>query len=689
LTTARHSGAEAELTAAQAFTVALDTVLDVGERGYRLTLNLVVESLARRWSLRYRAAQQRGATVSYDMAESTLKATWRELILAGVNVPAIWSLLIRQTRPSGRPPTAARKPPHPQLMRLYMVSVAEGQRHGRGRKVWLDDADVPLLDDVRLAILRDPQYRRVESRRLLLADDDASPLPLRQDVCAEVGYNVVNLNQRSRHVLSTLEASRIRFYVSRFREDYEMLVNFLVTHPAWTRSQRRGRQTLQDVLNGLRGVYEQTAGLSGPVYYIRSRFFRAKNRRFHAADFWPEHVPAVFRERWFGVDTPHSPSGYLPESEEPYARAIWIGREPTNAFVEQDISSSQTQLLAAFLGLDELEALAACPEPKFKIYLANRLWEFHGRRGDILADGYSGPNDERLVEFVKAHWMRRNYGGKVSQVVRELAREPETYGPGWRCDVWSRRADDGTREAGVTAAEQRFTAFLRSLPQWSAEVTTFLDACRYIGEHADSYRGVVFLDPLDGAQVRWNPLQRALKKIPFGPHKLEAHLPGRVVKKRFVPLPPNEAGEYRVNRRDLAQLVAPCLVHMLDAYFNALVLEFLGFSSIENIVAVHDGWFVPEYVDTGSGVSGRKILENLIHTAGQLWLADGADRTWDPAWASVDKPFVRPSGPGLSAVYDQFATALAGSPYENFALQIRAHWRARVAARRWPRFTAS
>ena len=247
----------------------------------------------------------------------------------------------------------------------------------------------------------------------------------------------------------------------------------------------------------------------------------------------------------------------------------------------------------------------------------------------------------------------------------------------------------GRRKPGVTAADKHFTAFLRSLPEWSDKVTMFLEACRYIGEHADPYRGVVFLDPLDGAQVRWNPLQRALKKIPFGPHKLEAHLPGRVVKKRFVPLPPNEAGEYRVNRRDLAQLVAPCLVHMLDAYFNALVLELLRGASIDNIVAVHDGWFVPEYLDTWSGVSGLKILENTIDAAGQLWLAQGADRTWDPAWASVDEPFSRSVGPGLGAVYNQFATALAGSPHEGFALDIRDRWRDRVAARRWPRFTAS
>jgi hypothetical protein len=37
-------------------------------------------------------------------------------------------------------------------------------------------------------------------------------------------------------------------------------------------------------------------------------------------------------------------------------------------------------------------------------------------------------------------------------------------------------------------------------------------------------------------------------------------------------------------------------------------------------------------------------------------------------------------------IYDQFVAALAGSPYEDFALDIRARRRERVAARRWPTF---
>src|SRR5262249_61728281 len=40
--------------------------------------------------------------------------------------------------------------------------------------------------------------------------------------------------------------------------------------------------------------------------------------------------------------------------------------------------------------------------------------------------------------------------------------------------------------------------------------------------------------------------------------------------------------------------VAPCVVHTLDTYFNALVLmELSGEFGVRNVVAIHDSWFVP------------------------------------------------------------------------------------------------
>jgi hypothetical protein len=717
LRAARDHGDEADRVAAQAFTVALDTVIMFGDRmldeddeaGAQLTFNAVFDALARYWSLRYQSAQLRGATTSYDMAEATLVGaggddggTWRELVVAGVNVEAIWDLLTRQVEPSKHIPHWQ---PHIGLARLYVLRRVSGKGHSRGRKVRLHQGR--LLDDVRYEILRDAQYERPEHCRLLLAKDKAPALSPRQEVCEERPYDVVNINQRSRDVLDFLETSRLRFYVEQFREDFEALDEFVRTQPepayqrqTSLRARRHGYDRVDQTVRALRPVYEQTAGLAdlsrdteGRAYVeIRSRFFRAVNRRFNAADFWPEHAPSDLRERWFGVDDVSEYGLILVEEADDL---VEVGGDYPDEFAERDISSSQTQLLAAFLGLDHLEAVAGSQSPKFKVYLAQRLWDIHerdraclcGTCSGVLKPGYAGPDDKHLIEFIKELWMRRNYGGKFGQTILGLAKDPATYGPGWNSDVFA--------TGGVKKAEAYFERFLAELPEWARAVTTFLEACQYIGSNADAVRGVVFTDPLDGAAVMWNPIKRAKKKLPVGKRgHLEASLSGttKMVGKaeRFIARP------WEVDSRELANRVAPCLVHTLDAYFNALVLEYLDGCGVTQVVAVHDGWFVPWQVrtdlrdDESMPLSGAQILERAIEYVGQEWLS-GVRRVPDP-----DKPLryyttVPPdeTRPGLGVVYDWFVGALKSSPYEDFALEVRTRWRKRVADKRWPQFAAS
>jgi hypothetical protein len=59
------------------------------------------------------------------MSEATLTGdddcAWRRLLAAGVNVEAIWALLIRQTAPPKKPSKKPLPPPHPGLARLYTL----------------------------------------------------------------------------------------------------------------------------------------------------------------------------------------------------------------------------------------------------------------------------------------------------------------------------------------------------------------------------------------------------------------------------------------------------------------------------------------------------------------------------------------------------------------------------------------
>jgi len=87
--------------------------------------------------------------------------------------------------------------------------------------------------------------------------------------------------------------------------------------------------------------------------------------------------------------------------------------------VERDIVTSQIQTLAVFLGIDDLERLAVSEHPTLKEWLADRVWTQHlETRSGLLADGYDGPEDSRLIAFAKEHLMRF-YGGDLGEIIRE------------------------------------------------------------------------------------------------------------------------------------------------------------------------------------------------------------------------------------------------------------------------------
>src|SRR5262249_34432130 len=142
------------------------------------------------------------------------------------------------------------------------------------------------------------------------------------DICAERAYNVVKLGTASRRVLAHLEGARVMFNVEMFRRDFEVQAERLDAARRSTSAQGDDYQKLQGFVSNHNAIYQQTnripfealpdnddydgsplRPLSG-FRWIKSRFFRATNRRYHAANFWPERVPKEFRARWFRVWTP-------------------------------------------------------------------------------------------------------------------------------------------------------------------------------------------------------------------------------------------------------------------------------------------------------------------------------------------------------------------------------------------------
>jgi len=95
--------------------------------------------------------------------------------------------------------------------------------------------------------------------------------------------------------------------------------------------------------------------------------------------------------------------------------------------------------------------------------------------------------------------------------------------------------------------------FLKDFYGEFPEVQLLLNACRQVAEIAyqgSPTAGVMFTDPSDWTQVRWNPVARADRLVPNNGCKLTISLPG-YLEKRLVPHTLGGDGEYAVPRRDV------------------------------------------------------------------------------------------------------------------------------------------
>jgi hypothetical protein len=193
---------------------------------------------------------------------------------------------------------------------------------------------------------------------------------------------------------------------------------------------------------------------------IRSRFRKELNRRYQAVDFWPAEItgkafqrdllaeadpagtatdadgrrwtgfsrPALYtvtsrRARWFSV-----PATGL---EDLYAEFDdgWTGeRRP---LVGVDVSTSQVQVLAVFLGLKDLEA--DLRKQPFKDGLVGRVICRHVDAADPfkLPDAwFAGAGSECLKGALKYAVMTRLYGSGLKSIARNLESDPDEFGPG-------------------------------------------------------------------------------------------------------------------------------------------------------------------------------------------------------------------------------------------------------------------
>jgi hypothetical protein len=673
-----------DLTARQVLTTALGRFVQVGEepekkarRGKRRTItrNHVFDAVAPQWSRTFRQIANDGRpgyvptrNVS-DQDRHSAEEARRQLLAVGVRLADIWKLIVTSgwsKKKGGENPLFYLTRPNPKL----------------GYRVTL--RDTRALAEFQSLIGATP----APSRRLLLDSDPWPSRVVRRQVCAEHPYNQVVLNDKVTELLDAMERTRLVFDVGAFEEDYSCWKRIAAKIVHWKKRVPHERRQpflrrvriarkLRTSLDAYRQVHNQVRDrkLSG-VVQIKSRFFRDREGRFHAAHFWPQPISGR-------LDRTHRVAGSVFWTSQ---RARWF-RFPAPAWPElvgYDVSSSQTQILAILLGLDDLEELTRDPKFKMKVYLAEEALSRLPMRTHPRSAA-------ELVPMMKDIWTRILYGGKAKEIVWDHFERlvPGTFTRKQYLTTVrdakrrsaSRRAVAEARKynAAIQTAEHNLEAFLEDIPWYGkpgeGKLSDFFRACERLAQAAmkrDVYAGVTFTDPLSGVPIRWNPVRRARKRMNCQGFQVGLRLPGgwqgrtdakgRKRHSFLDAIPHPVTGDYRVNSAKLKSSIAPGVIHLLDSCFNALVVQQM--TQAVPLVAVHDCWYVPGILDgtKAEATTGLASLVVSLRLAGREWLQH------------------------LGPVYEGLVDYLAGTEYEAFARRIQAQWQQRVAEARWPRF---
>lgn len=325
------------------------------------------------------------------------------------------------------------------------------------------------------------------------------------------------------------------------------------------------------------------------------------------------------RVRWF-----RAPAWFNPEFDK---KSEWDPRGH-EWFAGHDISGSQAQILAVFMGLRDVEQqLREIPFKKLVALSARALHEEGKLRlpDEMLANA-------GLLEETGKLAMPLLYGATEHNLALKMQRAPEKYGPGL--------------DAATLAVLFRETPIVEKLRR-------FLAVCEAVGAAAyakNPAAGVTVTDPLDGAMFTWNPPKRRKVPISSGAFKIYCYPPVLL-----------GDGEYQTDKGKLTRRIAPGLIQMMDALFAAgvvLALKYIAAqerADVPALVTVHDAFLVPE--------GASHLLPAAIEGAGQLWL------------------------PKLGPVYEVLEQYLPPDhAYRQLVHEWRAKWEQRVRDCDWPNF---
>jgi hypothetical protein len=707
--------ADVGLRAQQALVVALDVALLAGRStrrdasgslraGRPLTANVFVEALAARWSERYWDVRDKtGSGSLWNMTPETVVAIREELLRRAIDVRRLW-VVVRDGVPGlysttlshrlGRTVTVDEDSPLFKRFNEILAADPSYRRPIRGPRLLLADDPMPSrkiaqfvagehpFDVMTVGPATETALQRLEAARVFLhvpsvhdesvalkrqLADSAWPKALR---AWEDGPDHAEMRRRQNRIKVPVLERKPTLAKRKARKAAQSRRDAIRTQ-AWKAFLTPANAKLRNEYRALKGDALAMAALAEQV--VRSRvveqtdpdgwveikcgFYKHATRRFQARHAWPAEITgrdvrrevlgyhyggdhgdieeariASRRGRWFRVAASVGP-------EERWRRYRALERQWPEAdlddprlddvqdLVEYDISGSQPQILAVLMGLREVEH--GLSKTSFKTLVAKEALKLHEDAGSAFRLPGEMVDQDRLTNAVKDATMTRLYGSKPAQVVRNLQRDPDRYGFG-------------------LGDKRNVEALLTDVPM-IRQLLEFLPVAEAVGLAAyavDPTAGVEVVDPLDKTPFRWNPLRRQKIQVASGSFKL------------YVGAPVLSGDGYLVYKKKLIRRIAPGLIHMLDSFFAALVLERLHTHDVRDVVMIHDAWLVP--------LDAEKRLTSAISSAGEPWLR------------------------GLGPIYDVFDRYLTGR-FAAVAREWRHRWEKRIAdctagRDQWPLF---
>lgn len=686
----------------QALVIALDAAIASVGRGSNFFNSMVWDALASRWSTTYLEAVAPGRPERWsgEFDSQTGREVDRDLARAGIN----WEELL----------TAARNG-----YGLYTVATDSAGSVLTMNDGLCQQLDEVLADDDAYGRYR---RREMSRMRLALADDDHKSFLAAIDdewggewgtrkVASGFAYDVSKPGRRKMRAIDTYQSTICYLVAATFVADVdEMDTNHrkimradYPSEAAWRRARKAAGPAWLKTdgrLNSWRAIRKQLATTHlddwGHVA-IRSRYVVTLGGRFQNLDFWLSDVPSDYRERWFRMGT--RSGDRLPP----------VGR---------DISSSQLWVLAVLLGDTELEELLKLGS--FWTRAARRLWERHADRlvgftgpddplliksckSAVMTRVYGSPlteigkrlaNDseefgpgldvdaiELLIADDKLHlkksldWYLPACRAAARAAHRENPRRGFTFTEPVDevLQIWNPLRTDKCRVAGNSRVVIYGERPVRQIPvpvidPRAREPLKAYDMNKMFVHKEDAFEGTF----MGLRKVEVPGLKRKPKVFKFVAGWRDVRLTSADGTERDIsgfkmtgvvghkyPAMKLEKASFEVWLKKLESRVAPCIAHHMDTSFCVEVTDALVRRGVDNIVPVHDNWYVP--------ADDEDALEPSIEEAGE--------------------GFLRSLGPSIVAAFELYL-----GKSRNYGAEVgkmRERYDARVKRGDWPKFRSA